>query len=153
MNVRRFIILLACLGVILMASSASARSMHPHVHAHPAVVTDGAPLNHQVQVVSPFQVKPGGKRLHCELLGHSPLLPCPHHKVPVEGKEECYLTNECGGGPFQSSSSRPVGDSHRYLVPVTVAKDDLPMAVSSINPVVFYDPFYFHSLDRPPRAL
>ena len=154
MNARRISILLTCLGVILMASTASAGSVHPHVHAHPAMVTDGAPLNPQVlQVASPFQVKPGDKRLHCELLGHSPLLPCPHHKVPADGKEECYLTNDCGGGPFQSSSSRSVGDSHRYLVPVTVAEDDLPMVVSSISPVVFYDPFYFHSLDRPPRAL
>ena len=99
MNSRRISILLACLGVILMASTATAGSVHSRAHVHPAVVIDGAPLNPQaVHAVSPFEVKPGGKRLHCELLGHSPLLPCPHHKVPAGGKEECYLTNECGGG-------------------------------------------------------
>jgi len=154
MNARRICILLACLGVILMASTAMAGSMHPHGHVHPAVGIDGAPLNHRApQAVSPFEIKPGDKRLHCELLGHSPLLPCPHHKVPAEEKEECYLTNECGGGPFQAPSSRSVGDSHRYLIPVATAEDDLPMAVSSLSPADCYDPFYSHSLDRPPRAL
>ncbi len=153
MNVRRISILLACFWVSLMASTATAGSMHPHVHAL-AVATDGAPWHPQaLKAVSPFEVKPEGKRLHCELLGHSPLLPCPHHKVPAGGKEECYLTNECGGGPFQAPSSRSVGNSPRYLIPVAVAEDDLPMAVSSISPAVFYDPFYFHSLDRPPQAL
>jgi hypothetical protein len=153
MNARRTCILLACLGVILMASTAMAGSMHPHSHVHPAVGIDESPLRPQfVKADSPFEVKPGGKRLHCELLGHSPLLPCPHHKVPADGKEECYLTSECGGGPFQAPSPRSVGDSHRYLVPVASADDDLPMAVSSIRTAVVYDPFYFHSLDRPPRT-
>ncbi len=154
MNARRTGQLLACFWVILMASTALAGSVHPHVHTHPAVITDGAPLHPQApKAVSPFEVKLGGKRLHCELLGHSPLLPCPHHKVPEDGKDNGSLTNECGGGPFQAPSSRSSGDSSRYLVPVAVAEDDLPIAVSSVSPAVFYDPFYFHSLDRPPRAL
>lgn len=152
MNARRISILLACFWVTLTASTATAGSMHSHVH--PAVVIDGAPLQPQAsKAVSPFAANLGGKRLHCELLGHNPLLPCPHHKVPAGGKEECYLTSECGGGPFQAPSPRSVGDSHRYLVPVAIAEDDLPMAVSSTSPAVFYDPFYSHSLDRPPRAL
>ena len=154
MNFRRMCILLASIGMILMASAAIAGSMHSHGHAYPLVITDGVPLNpHVVKAVSPFEVKPGGKGLHCELLGHNPLIPCPHHKVPADGKKECYLANECGGGPFQASPSRSVGDSHRYLVPVALAEDDLPMSVGFINPAVFYDPFYSHSIDRPPRTL
>ena len=154
MNARRISILLACFWVILVASTATASSGHLHGHAHPAMVTDGAPWHPQAhQAVSPFEVIPGDKRLHCELLGHSPLLPCPHHKVPAGGKEECYLANECGGGPFQAPGSRSGVDSPRYLIPVAVAEDNLPIAVSSISPAVFYDPFYSHSLDRPPRAL
>ena len=154
MNARRISILVACFWVTLVASTAMASSGHPHAHVHPAVIADGAPLHLQAsKAVSPFEVKPGGERLHCELLGHSPLLPCPHHKVPAGGKEDCYLANECGGGPFQAPSSRSFGDSPRYLIPVVVAEDDLPIAVSSISQAVFYDPFYFHSLDRPPRAL
>lgn len=154
MNARRISILLACFWVILVASTAMASSGHSHAHTHhPAVVTDEAFLHPQAsKAVSPFEVK-GDKRLHCELLGHSPLLPCPHHKVPAGGKEDCYLANECGGGPFQAPSSRSVGDSPRYLVPVVAAEDDLPIAVSFISQSVFYDPFHFHSLDRPPRAL
>ena len=153
MNVRRVCILLACLGMILMASTALAGSMHSHAH-HSGVVTDESPLRPQfVKAASPFELKPGSNGLHCELLGHSPLIPCPHHKVPASGKEEWYLANECGGGPFQAQSSRSVGDSHRYLVPIASAEDDLPMATGFINPVVFYDPFYSQSLDRPPRTL
>ena len=151
MNARRITILLACFWVTLMASTAMAGSMH--LHAHPAMVTDGAPWHPHTPAVSPFEVKLGDKRLHCELLGHNPLLPCPHHKIPVEGKDNCYLTSDCGGGPFQMPSSRSVGDFPRYLVPVVTPEDDLQMAVSPINPAVFYDPFYSNSLDRPPRAL
>jgi len=154
MNVRRISILCACFWVILVASTAMASSGHSHAHVHPAVATDGPPLHPQApKAVSPFEAKLGNKRLHCELLGHSPLLPCPHHKFPAGGKEDCYIANECGGGPFQAPSSRSVGDSPRYLVPVVMAEDDLPIAISSISPAVFYDPFYFHSLDRPPWAL
>ena len=152
MNNRRIGLLLACFWVILMASTATAGSMHSH--AHPAGVTYGTPLYPQAtKAVSPFEVKPGDKRLHCELLGHNPLLPCPHHKVPAEGKDNCYLTNECGGGPFQAPSLRSVGDSPRFLVPVASVEDDLQIAVSPTSRTAFYDPFYFHSLDRPPRAL
>jgi hypothetical protein len=154
MNARRISILLACFWVALTASTATAGAMHPHVHVHPAVVIDGAPLQPPAsKAVSPFAANLGGKRLHCELLGHNPLLPCPHHKVPAGGKEDCYIANDCGGGPFQAPSSRSAGDYPRFLVPVVVAEDDLPIAVSSISSAVFYDPFYFHSLDRPPRAL
>ena len=156
MNFRRTCILLAFIGMILMASTAIAGSMHSHSHghAHLKVVSDGAPLNpHVVKAASPFEVKSGSKGLHCELLGHNPLIPCPHHKVPADGKEECYLANECGGGPFQASPSRSVGDSHRYLVPVVLAEDNLPIAVLPIHVTVYYDPFYSHSIDRPPRAL
>jgi len=154
MNTRRISVLLSCFWVVLMASTATAGLMHPDTHAHQAVVTDGAPwYPHAPKAISPFEVKMGDKRLHCELLGHNPLLPCPHHKIPVGGKDNCYLTNDCGGGPFQAPSSRSVGDSPRYLVPLASAEDDLQITVSSINPAVFYDPFYSHSLDRPPRAL
>jgi len=154
MNARRIFILLACLGVILMASTAMAGLMHPHGHVHPSVSNDGAPLNpHVVKAISPFEVKPGSKGLHCELLGHSPLIPCPHHKVPADGKEECYLTKDCGGGPFQGSSFRSAGDYPRFLIPVATAEDDSRFAMNVFNGSVFYDPFYFHSIDRPPRTL
>jgi hypothetical protein len=108
---------------------------------------------HVPQAVSPFEVKPGDKRLHCELLGHNPLLPCPHHKVPAGGKSDCYLTNECGGGPFQAPSTRSVGEYPRFLVSVASVEDDLQITESPLAQIIFYDPFYFHSLDRPPRAL
>jgi len=154
MNARRFSILMACCWVILVASTAMAGSWHPHAHVHHAVVTDGPPLHPQApKAVSPFEVKLGDKRLHCELLGHSPLLPCPHHKVPAGGEKDCYLANECGGGPFQAPSSRSVGDSPRYLVPVGTAEDDSQVAMNVFNSSILYDFTYFHSLDRPPRAL
>jgi len=143
---------LACFWVILTASTAMAGLTHSHTH--PAGVTDGAPLHPQVPTaVSPFEVKLGDKRLHCELLGHNPLLPCPHHKIPAGEKDNCYLSTECGGGPFQAPTSRSFGDSPRYLVPLVSIEDDLQIAVSFISQTVFYDPFYSHSLDRPPRAL
>ena len=142
---------MACCWVILVASTAMAGSMH--LHAHPAMVTDGAPWHPHTPAVSPFEVKLGDKRLHCELLGHSPLLPCPHHKVPAGGEKDCYLANECGGGPFQAPSSRSVGDSPRYLVPVGTAEDDSQVAMNVFNSSILYDFTYFHSLDRPPRAL
>ncbi len=151
MNARRITILLACFWVTLMASTAMAGSMH--LHAHPAMVTDGAPWHPHTPAVSPFEVQPGDKRLHCDLLGHNPLLPCPHHKIPAGEKATCYLTNECGGGPFQMPSSRSVGDSPRYLVPVVTPEDDSRVAMNIFNSSVLYDFTYFHSLDRPPRAL
>jgi hypothetical protein len=152
MNARRIGLLFACFWVILLASTATAGTMHSH--AHHAVVTDGAPLHpHAPKAVSPFEVKLGGKRLHCELLGHNPLLPCPHHKVPAEGEANCYLSSECGGGPFQAPSSRSLSDSSRFLIPVITAEDDSQIVTSFISQAVFYDPFYPLSFDRPPRAL
>ena len=152
MNVRQIGLLLACFWVILMASTALAGSMHSHT-AH-AEVTLGAPLNpHVPQAVSPFEVKPGEKGLHCELLGHNLLLPCPHHKAPEGGKDNCYLTNECGSGPFPAPASRSAGDSPRFLVPVVTVEDNSRFSMNVSNSSVFYDPFYSHSLDRPPRAL
>ena len=152
MNIRRIGLLLACFWVILMASTAMAGSMHSHTHH--VEVTHGVPLSpHVPQAVSPFEVKLGDKGLHCELLGHNPLLPCPHHKIPAGGKDNCYLTNECGGGPFQTPSSRSTGDSPRFLVPVVTVEDNSRFSMNVSNSSVFYDPFYSHSLDRPPRAL
>jgi hypothetical protein len=152
MNARRIGLVLACFWVILMASTAMAGSMHPH--ARHAVVTDGAPLHpHAPQAVSPFEVKLGDKRLHCELLGHNPLIPCPHHKIPAGGKDKGSLTSDCGGGPFQGPGFRSVGDSPRFLIPVVTAEDVARDSTNISNNSVFYDPFYSHSLDRPPRAL
>ncbi len=149
---RRISILLACFGVILMASTATAGSTHHHDHK--AVAAYGAPVSlHAHQAVSPFEVKLGDKRLHCELLGHSPLLPCPHHKVPAGEKDRCFLTSDCGGGPFPAPSLRSMGDQPRILVPVASADDDLLLSGSAFSTAVFYDPFFSHSLDRPPRAL
>lgn len=152
MNSSRTGLLLASFWVVLVASTAMAGPMH--THAQHAGITDGAPLHrHAPQAVSPFEAKLGDKRLHCELLGHNPLLPCPHLKKPAQEKGKYYLANDCGGGPFPAPFSRSVGDSPRFLVPVATVEDDSrgPMNVSNI--FVFYDPFYSHSLDRPPRAL
>jgi hypothetical protein len=152
MNAKRIGFLLACSWVILLASTATAGTMHSH--AHHAVVTDGAPLYpHAPKAVSPFEAKLGKKRLHCELLGHNPLMPCPHHKVPAKGEADCYLTSDCGGGPFQAPSSRSLGDSPRFLIPVVTAENSSQFSVSVLNISVLYDPTFFHSLDRPPRAL
>jgi hypothetical protein len=154
MKFRRVSILLACFWVILAASTAVAGSMHSHGHASPLVIADGAPLQpHAIKAVSPFEVKAGDKGLHCELLGHNPLIPCPHHKVPADGKEECYLTTDCGGGPFQAPFSRSAGEFPRFLVSVATVEDDLPIAVRSIRLTEYYDTFFSHSLDRPPRTL
>jgi len=118
------------------------------------VVIDGAPLQPQAsKAVSPFAANLGGKRLHCELLGHNPLLPCPHHKVPAGGKEDCYIANDCGGGPFQVPSSWSAGDYPRFLVPAVTTQDDSRIAMNVFNSSALYDSTYFHSLDRPPRAL
>jgi hypothetical protein len=152
MNARRIGLLFACFWVILLASTATAGTMHSH--AHPAMVTDRAPLHpHAPQAVSPFDAKLGGKRLHCELLGHNPLMPCPHHKVPAEGEANCFISNECGGGPFQAPSYRSLGDSPRFLIPVVTAENSSQFTVSVFNNSVLYDSTFFHSLDRPPRAL
>jgi hypothetical protein len=154
MVIRQIYMLLACIGLVLVASTAVAGSIHSHGHASPLVIADGMPLNpNAVKAASPFEVKPGSKVLHCKLLGHSPLIPCPHHKVPADGKDECYLTTDCGGGPFQAPSSRSVGDPPRYLISEAMAENDLPIAVRSIHATVCYDPFYSHLIDRPPRAL
>jgi hypothetical protein len=150
---KRFLILSACFGMILMASTAMAGSMHSHAH-HAGVTNGGTPLHlHVHKAVSPFEAKLGDKRLHCELLGHNPLLPCPHNKIPAGEKETCFLKNECHGGPFQAPASESVGSSPRFLASVVSAENDLPITAGSISPTVIYDPFYSHSLDRPPRAL
>lgn len=143
---------MACCWVILLASTATAGTMHSH--AHPAAITDGAPWNPQAShAVSPFGVKPEAKRLHCELLGHNPLLPCPHHKIPAEGKDNFYLSNGCGGGPFQAPFYRSFGDSPRFLIPVATVEEDVPVALHVFSSTVFYDSTFTFSLDRPPRAL
>jgi hypothetical protein len=152
MNARRIGFLLASFWVILMASTAVAGPMHSH--AHHAGVTGGAPLHpHAPKAISPFEAKLDDKRLSCELLRHNPLLPCPHHKIPANEKDNRYLTTDCGGGPFQKSSSRSIGDSPRFLIPVVTVEDDSRGSMKILNISVFYDPFYPHSLDRPPRAL
>jgi len=151
---KRFLILSACFGVILMASTAAiAGSMHSHAH-HSGVTSGGtSPHLHAHKAVSPFEHKLGDKRLHCELMGHNPLLPCPHHKIPAGEKDACTIKNECGGGPFQAPASESVGKSPRFLNPVGSSEDDLLVTAGSTSPTVIYDPFYIHSLDRPPRAL
>ncbi len=147
---------MACCWLILVASTATAGSLHPqaNAHAHKTVAGDGAPWNlHNHKAVSPFEAPTGDIRLHCELLGHNPLLPCPHHQIPAEGKRACYVTNDCGGGPFPAPSSRSVGDAPRFLVSVAVAEADMPIVMTVWNHAVLYDPFHSHSLARPPRAL
>lgn len=152
MNARSLIFVSACFGALfLMTSTATAGSMHSH--GHQAGITHGAPLHPQApQAVSPFEIMPGDKRLHCELLGHNPLLPCPHHKVPA-GERDRFLDSDCSGGPFQAPSSRSFGDSPRYLVPVVLTAVDRQETLSSISLAVIYDSFHSDSLDRPPRAL
>ena len=143
---------MACFWVILAASTAAAGSHH--AHAHHAMVTDGAPWHPQaLKAVSPFEVKLGDKRLHCELLGHNPLLPCPHHKIPAEGKDTRFLTNDCGGGPFPASSLRSMGGQPRFLVPLASVEDDSRVSMNILDITIFYDPFLSTTLDRPPRAL
>ncbi len=145
---------MACCWLILGASTATAGFLHAHTHAHQTVAGDGAPWNpHIHKAVSPFETPIGDKRVHCELLGHNPLLPCPHHQMPAEGKRACYLTNECGGGPSPAPPSRSAGDMPRFLVSVPLAEADVPIFMTVWHHAVLYDPFHSHSLDRPPRAL
>jgi hypothetical protein len=154
MNARCICICIAFCGLILAASTATAGFTHPHPHAHKAVAPDGAPWQpHVHKTVSPFETQLGEKRIHCELLGHNPLLPCPHHQLPTEEKRTCYLTNECGGGPFPAPTSRSGGDMPRFLVSVTLAEADVRIFMTVWNHAELYDPFHYHSLDRPPRAL
>jgi len=148
----KILISAVCFCVVLMASAAMAESVHSHVHH--AGVAVGAPLHiHVHKAVSPFEIKLGDKRLHCELLGHNPLIPCPHNKIPAGGKDTCYLTNECGGGPFPSPASESAGKSPRFLVPVVTVEDNSQFSLTISNRSVLYDSFFSHSLDRPPRAL
>lgn len=143
---------MAFFWVILAASTATAGSLHPHDHKAGAVY--GGPWHPQApKAVSPFEVKKDGKRIHCELLGHNPLLPCPHHKIPAEGKDASFITNDCGGGPFPAPSSRSMGGQPRFLVPVASVEDDLQFSVRAFTSAVFYDPFLSTTRDRPPRAL
>jgi len=152
MNPRQIALLVASSWVILMASNAMAGSTHSHAH-HVGII-HGAPLHVPVsQAVSPFEVKLGNNRLHCELLGHNPLLPCPHHKIPADGKDNCYLTNECGGGPFQAPASESAGKSPRFLIAIVIVEDQSRTLMTVSNRSVLYDSNLFHSLDRPPRAL
>lgn len=151
MNASRIGILLACFWVIGV-SSATAGPMHSH--AYPAVAGDGAPVNPPApKAVSPFDRKLEGKRIHCELLGHNPLLPCPHHKAPAGGNRASFLSKECGGGPFQAPSSRSFAGTPQFLVPIASAGDEQRASVSYWNTAVFYDSLLSHSLDRPPRSL
>lgn len=143
---------MVCFWVVLAASTATAGS-HP-AHTHHALVTDGAPWHPQApKAVSPFEVEKDGKRIHCELLGHNPLLPCPHHKIPAEGKDAFFITNDCGGGPFPAPSLGSMGGQPRFLVPVASADDGLQFSVRVFNSAVLYDSLLLNSLDRPPRAL
>jgi len=152
MNIRRFIVAGVCLWAILLASIAAAGPMHTHAR-HIAVADDAPWKPHVVQAVSPFKLHLKDKRLHCELLGHSPLLPCPHHKVPAGEKTKCYISNECSGGPLSAPSARSFGDSPRFLVPVASAADDSQFGMNTLVTPIFYDSIFSHSLDRPPRAL
>ena len=152
MSPRLIALLVACSWAILMASTALAGSTHSH--AHHRGVNQGAPLNsHVPQAVSPFEVKLGDKRLHCELLGHNPLLPCPHGKIPTEGKDKSFLANECDGGPFQAPASESAGESPRFLGAVTAVVDLSQNFTAVSNYSVLYDSNFPRSLDRPPRAL
>ena len=152
MNASRIGILLACFWVIGVASTATAGPMHSH--AYPAVAGDGAPINpHALKAVSPFEKNLGDKRIHCELLGHNPLLPCPHHKVPAGGNRTSFLNKECGGGPFQAPSSRSFAGTPPFLVHMASAGDGPQASVNYWNTAVFYDSLLSHSIDRPPRSL
>jgi len=152
MFLKRIIILVACFWVVLVASTAVAGPMHDH--GLKTVASNGAPVNlHVHKAASPFEVKGGGKRLHCELLGHSPLLPCPHHKIPMGEKDRFHLSKECDGGPFPVPSSRSMGDSPRFLVPMATPDNGLPFSGGALSIAVFYDSFLSFTAERPPRAL
>ncbi|MCZ6541239.1 MAG: hypothetical protein O6704_06270, partial [Nitrospinae bacterium] len=71
MKTRRISLFMACCWLILVASTATAGSLHTHTPAHQAVAGDGAPWNpHIHKAVSPFEAPTRDQRLHCELLGH-----------------------------------------------------------------------------------
>jgi len=60
---------------------------------------------------SPFHKGMEEKRLHCDLLRHNPLMPCPHHKIPLGEKASCSVANDCGGGtgaPLLKTEFRPL---------------------------------------------
>lgn len=150
MLARQMLILSACFMFILVAVNAEAGSMHSYntealagTHLH----------SHAHQAVSPFKVKHENKRLHCELLGHNPLLPCPHRNIPANKRNECFLTNECGGGPFPEPAYRSIGDYPRFLVSLVTADEDLSSFVYVLNIPIIYNATFYHSLDRPPQAL
>jgi hypothetical protein len=144
----RLLILSVCFVFTLIAVNAEAGLTHSHnakagAHVHA----------HADQAVSPFGDKLGNNRLHCELLGHNPLLPCPHHKMPSDKQNDCFLSNECGGGPFSASAYRSAGDYPRFLVPPVTADEDLPFFAYVLSTPIIYNVTVYHSLDRPPQAL
>ncbi len=130
------LILTAFLGGV--ASAMPAVSHHSHSDHHKSL--------------SPFGIK-HGKRLHCELLGHNPLLPCPHHNKPAGKKKNCLLTSDCGGGSFPAPNSQSAGDYPRFLKPLITTDENLPSFATVLAPTSFYDALFFSSLDRPPQAL
>lgn len=109
MKIGRIIIVAAFLGLMtLAASTALASGAHSHAH-NPGVTQDTLMNSHSSpQAISPFEKAAGKKHVHCDLLRHSPLLPCPHHKIPAGDEVPCSLANDCGGGPglpgFQTGS-------------------------------------------------
>ena len=134
-------ILIAFFLTALLGGTASAMPGHTH---HGSTGSG--------DTLSPFNIK-HEKRLHCELLGHNPLLPCPHQRVPAGKNKTCFLTNDCGGGPFPVPTSRSAADFPRFVAPSVMSDGDISFLTYVLTPHLFYDASIVSSLDRPPQAL
>ncbi|NIQ00842.1 MAG: hypothetical protein GWM98_10910 [Nitrospinaceae bacterium] len=135
MTARRIVIIIACAAGVLLASGASAgQTPHPHKH----------------QAHSPFSGVKGEKRVHCVLLGHNLMRPCPYHYKPVGKKDECFISRECEGGAgfptFQNATPLPLALSTPYFEPPFPLRD----LRSAGEP--FFHPVIVSTLEPPPKS-
>ena len=138
MNTGRIMMVAVFFWLMTLATS-TALASGGHSHAHNPGVMQDMPMNSHSspQAVSPFEKATGKKHIHCDLLRHSPQLPCPHHKIPAEDDEPSSLANDCGGGPAGSTlhkDSRSPFVAGRVLFTSPAAPHDVKLAPKLFGP-------------------
>lgn len=109
-----------------------------------------APVKHE-KGISPFDGKAPSHKLHCILLGHSMMKPCP---VGSEGqKVPCELSRPCHNGPVSGSTSSSGSGNFGFAAAWFHWGPVLPSSVFNPRLISLFDSHFISPLEHPPRSV
>ena len=134
------ILLLVVLACVLLGANNALAKAHDHRQHQ----------NHQITIVSPFDIEKEVRSLHCIIRSHTHQSFCPHAKS--ESNQNAHIATDCGGKesptiPISTSFSNDFSETSflalsHYSPDIILASSQIPSYHSFID-----------SLDPPPRAI